>query len=372
MANRSVLILGGYGTFGRHVAEGLARSPDASLTIAGRSAAKGRELAESLGADFVQCDASDAASLERAVKDAWLVINAAGPFQEQDYSIPRSCLQAGCHYVDLADGRDYVAGITQLDQSAREQGVFVCAGASSTPAITAALVADLLPRLGPVRSIQIALSAGNKNQPGVSTISAILSYVGQPVQVWQGGRWQTIRGWTRGEYALFPPPVGRRRVQVCDVPDLALFPQHFGAQSVVFKAGVELTILNYAIGALGLLKRVVPAIDLPSLARPLIALSKLFKPFGSLRGGCGVWVSDVEGRERSAALIAHENGPRIPAAPAILVARKLLSGEITARGAFPCLGFVSLAEFAEHLAPFSIFVAQGEKGVWTALPSHTG
>jgi hypothetical protein len=302
--------------------------------------------------------------LSRAIRDTWLVVNAAGPFQAQDYSIPRACITAGCHYIDLSDARDYVAEVVQLDEAARSRNVFVCAGASTTPAITSALVTDLVPRLGPIRSIKIALSAGNKNEPGVSTISAILSYVGRPVQVWQDGCWRTMPGWSDGEFALFPAPVGRRRVQICDVPDLALFPQRFAAQSVMFKAGVELTVLNYALAALAALKRVVPAIDLPSLARPLITMSKLFKPFGSLRGGCAVWVTDVDGRQRSAALVARENGPRIPAAPAILVAKKLLAGEITARGAFPCLGFVSLTEFAEHLAPYSIFVARGENGRW--------
>lgn len=364
MTKRKVLILGGYGTFGRHVSEALAGHSDAEVVIAGRSAAKGRALAESLAAGFVLCDASDAASLKAAVRGVWLVINAAGPFQAQEYTIPEICIEAGCHYIDLADARDYVANTDRLDEAARSRGVFVCAGASTTPAITSALVADLLPQVGPIRSIKIALNAGNQNEPGLSTISAILSYVGRPLQVWQDGAWQSRIGWSAGEFALFPPPVGRRRVQICDVPDLALFPQHFRAETVMFKAGVELPILNYALAVVGLIKRAVPIIGLPSLARPLVSMSKLFKPFGSLRGGCAVWVTDTAGKQKSAALVAHKNGPRIPAAPAILLARKVLSGGIVARGAFPCMGFLSLADFAEYLAPYEIFVTHGENGTW--------
>jgi hypothetical protein len=225
-------------------------------------------------------------------------------------------------------------------------------------------VADLQSQLGPIRSIKIALNAGNKNEPGISTISAILSYVGRPVQVWQDGSWTTRSGWSAGEFVEFPAPVGRRRVQICDTPDLALFPQHFQAQTVMFKAGVELPILNYAMSALGLTKRALPLLDLPSLALPLVTMSKLFKPFGSLRGGCAVWVTDTAGRQRSAAVVAHQNGPRIPASPAILLARKLLAGGISDRGAFPCVGFITLAEFAEFLAPYDIFVAHGESGSW--------
>jgi hypothetical protein len=132
----------------------------------------------------------------------------------------------------------------------------------------------------------------------------------------------------------------------------------------MFKAGVELPILNYALSALALVKRALPIIDLPSLARPLVAMSKLFKPFGSLRGGCAVWATDTAGQQKSGGLVAHKNGPRIPASPAILLARKLLAGSIPDRGAFPCIGFISLAEFSEFLAPFEIFVAHGENGRW--------
>jgi hypothetical protein len=218
--------------------------------------------------------------------------------------------------------------------------------------------------LSSLRSIKIALSAGNKNAAGVSTIQAILSYVGAPVRVWQNGRWGTARGWTAGEFVDFPPPVGRRRVQLCDTPDLAIFPTLFGADSVVFKAGVELTILNYLIGAVGQLRRLRPSLNLPALAKPLVSMSKLFKPLGTLHGGCAVWVSDESGRQRATALVAHENGPRIPGSPAVLLARKLLAGEVDQRGAFLCTGFLTLDDFAEFLAPFRIVVVRGKDGAW--------
>jgi hypothetical protein len=43
-----------------------------------------------------------------------------------------AAIEQGCHYIDLGDGRDYVAGITELHESAKAQKVFVCVGASTT------------------------------------------------------------------------------------------------------------------------------------------------------------------------------------------------------------------------------------------------
>jgi hypothetical protein len=360
MTKRRVVILGGYGTFGRYIAEDLSTQPEAEVAVAGRNPDKGIPFANSLNIDFRRCDANSSSSLRDALEDAWLVINAAGPFQASNYTIPQICIDTGCHYIDMADGRDYVAEITQLDRAARARNVFVCAGASTTPAITSALVAALQPDLQAIRSIKVALNAGNKNPAGVSTIAAILDYLGLPIQVWQDGRWRTMRGWSAGEFVEFPSPVGRRRVQLCDVPDLALFPELFKADHVIFKAGVELTIFNYAIGVLANLRRFRPSLDLSALAGPLVAVSKLFKAFGTFHGGCAVWVTDAEGRQKSLALVAHENGPRIPGAPATLLARKLLTDRITRTGAFPCVGFLGLKDFADFLAPHNIFIESSE------------
>jgi saccharopine dehydrogenase-like NADP-dependent oxidoreductase len=363
MTDPKIIILGGYGTFGRLIAEQLAR-PGVQLVIAGRDAVKGPAFARSLNAGFVCCDATNAVSLRETIVGAHLVINASGPFQAKDYSIPQSCIGQGCHYIDLGDGREYVAGISQLDEQAKARGVFVCVGASTTPAITSAAVAELRPLVPKIRSIKVALNAGNRNPAGVSTIASILAYVGRPVRVWQDRQWREIPGWGLGEFINFPEPVGRRRVQLCDVPDLELFPRLFDADSVVFKAGIELTLFNYMIAAMGQLRKLRPSLNLPGLAKPLVTVSKLFKSLGTLHGSFGVWVTGDDGAERSLAFVAPQNGPRVPSSPAVLLSRKLLAGGITQRGAFPGVGFIGLAEFEEHLSQFGIRVVRGENGKW--------
>jgi hypothetical protein len=96
----------------------------------------------------------------------------------------------------------------------------------------------------------------------------------------------------------------------------------------------------------------------------MVTMSKLFKSFGTLHGSFGVWVTGDDGVERSLAIVAPQNGPRVPASPAVLLARKLLAGEISERGTFPCVGFVGLAEFVEHLSQFGIHVVRGQNGKW--------
>lgn len=353
--NKKVVVLGGYGSFGSLIADRLVNT-GTDVIIAGRNDRRGRAFATTIQARFVRCDASDEASLRETVTGAFLVVNATGPYSASDYSIPKICIEEKCNYIDLADGREYVKNFHTLDRLAKENSVFACTGASTTPAVTSALVDELLKEISKASEIKIAMSPGTKNPAGMATFESILSYVGKPIKIWKDGTWQEKRGWSDAEMVHFAKPIGRRRAQLCDIPDLDIFPQHYQANTVIFKAGVELTILNIALEILGGMRKLIPQIALPKLTKFLIFGSNFFKPFGTSAGGLQIWVTDSLGAQKSMAVVAPHNGPRIPSSPAVLMAKKLLNSEIPAYGAFPCMGFINLNELTEYLSPFGITI----------------
>jgi hypothetical protein len=355
-SNRKIVILGGYGTFGSLISDQLVNS--AHIIIAGHDRERGQKFADSIRANYVLCNAKDAGSLQKAVSGAYIIINALGPFLPKDYSIPQTCIEENCHYIDLADNREYVKEFQQLDKLAKERGIFSCTGASTTPAVTHALVSELSSQFSHIHSIKVYLSAGNKNKPGISTFESILSYVGAPIPVWNHGQWENFVGWSSTEYFDFPPPVGKRFVQLCNVPDLELFPKLFEADEVIFKAGVELPIFNLGLSVLAQVKRYIPQINLPVLAKSLVKVSRLFKNFGSFSGGTLVMLEDESGNKKSLAFVTSHNGPRIPTSPPVILARKILRDGPPAYGAFPCVGFIGLGEFRNYLEPFGIQLTQ--------------
>ena len=265
---RIISIPGGYGIFGGRIAEALARDPRCRVRVVGRNATIGGNLAHRIGAEFRAADCSDRESLRRAIDGSFLVIHAAGPFQGADYGVAELCLDIGRHYLDLADARDFVAGIGRLDDEARRRGLMVASGVSSTPAITSAMIRTLEPEFGRIDRIQTALSPGNQNPRGASTIAAVLSYLGRKIRVWQDGRWVERPGWGDVKRLAFPPPVGRRRVHNCEVPELELFPSVFHAETVRFSAGLELDLLNLL--ALPLCSSVPMVRSRPDASRPMV------------------------------------------------------------------------------------------------------
>src|SRR5262245_56355194 len=124
-----VLLLGAYGFFGSRIAAGLACNPRVQLVLAGRDEKKATELAYQLGLTAANARVLDATDGRLAILlkklDIQVLINTAGPFQEQSYGVAQAAIAAGCHYLDLADGRAFVSGITRLDAAARAAGVSV-------------------------------------------------------------------------------------------------------------------------------------------------------------------------------------------------------------------------------------------------------
>lgn len=352
-----VLILGAGGIFGQRVARELSRDPDFFVIAGGRrEPPPANEWQASVAIDSRALDF--AAQLRAQAVD--LLIHCAGPFQGADYAVARAAIACGVHYVDLADGRDFVCGIDTLDQLARERGVLVTSGASSVPALNAAAVDALTLGWREIHTISTGITPGNQTPRGLATVRSILSYVGKPHKIWHEGRWQVRYGWGDGVRERYAEPIGERHLANCDVPDLELFPERYpSVSSVRFRAGLELKVLHHGLALLGTLVRIGWAPDMQRFAAPLKSMSELLLPFGSNLGAMNVTVTglNAQGIAQTRRLeidALNGDGPQIPATAAVVLARKLKNGELSQRGALPCMGLLTLAEYLEALADYAI------------------
>jgi hypothetical protein len=371
---KTVCVLGGYGIFGSRIARALSETPGLAVRVAGRDRERGESFARSIGARFHHVSAERAASLAECLEACDLVIDAAGPFQERDYAVARECIGRGAHYLDLADAREFVCGIEALDAEARARGVFVGSGASSVPAITWALVAELAAEFASIEGIEIALSPGNQNPRGAATIRAILGQLGRPMRVWIDGAWRVLHGWGGARLREFPPDVGLRRIFDCEVPDLDLFPAAWRARTVRFGAGLEFEPFNRMLALLARMRRMHLLPPLERLAPLALRVSLRFFGRGSKNGSLAVWMTGrgTDGAElaRAIALVTADDGPATPSAAAILLARKLLLGAGIAPGARSCAGTLTLDEIHAHLAPLGIWCARtDQRGAWSEPPT---
>jgi len=357
---REVLVLGGYGGFGGRVALLLAQAGFA-VAVAGRSLAKAQAFSArhpGLALRPLALAREDGLGGETP----WLVVDAAGPFQGMDYRLPEACIAAGAHYLDLADGRDFVCGIAALDAAARAAGVVVLSGASSLPALSAAVCDRLAEGLDRVSAIDAALSASNRAAGGRSVTRAILSYAGRPVRLWRGQAWRRGFGWQEMERIAFRVPGAtglRRRVAICDVPDLSLFPARYtGCPAVRFRAGAELGVEMVGLWLLSWLVRWNWLESLRPLTGLLVRAQRLLGGIGGSRSAMRVVLKGWHGESairRTWTLLAEQgDGPWIPALAVPLLAAKL---DALPPGARSAAGSLTLDAFERAFAPFAIAAA---------------
>ena len=360
-----VLVIGGYGFFGSRLVERLARQPGLAITVAGRSMPSGQALVERLRPQaqatlhpaVLDIHASGfARDLQRLGPQA--VVHTSGPFQGQDYRVAMACIACGAHYIDLADGRDFVAGITALDAPARQARLAVISGASSVPALSSAAVDHLAGGFGTLRAIDIGISPGNRTERGLSTVRAILGYCGQPLPG-DGRRFGWVGTWRQ----CYPAPVGTRLLSPCDVPDLTLLPPRYaGYPAVRFGAGLELRWLHRGMNALALLVRWGWIADLSAHAGTLKRMADWFRHRGSDAGAMHVAVTGTPRAGGPATrgwqlLATGGDGPYVPTLAAAALVRQLCSGRLAFTGAAPCVGLLTLDDFVQECTGLQITMA---------------
>lgn len=365
----TVLLLGAYGLFGSRIAGRLAREDGWRLLLAGRDAKRAADAAAQLRDDHrtraalhglaVDAQAPEFGRVLQQLRPD-LVINCAGPFQGQDYAVARRCLEAGAHYVDLADGRDYVSGFgAALDVLARQYGRLAVTGASSVPGLSAAVVDAHRGAFARLDAIDIGISPGNRTERGLATVAAILSYVGKPLPWRRNDATQPVFGWQNLQRRRYDYPVGVRWLAACDVPDLDLFPARYGLKALSFRAGLELRCLHFGLWLLSWFVRAGLLRNLPSHAAALKRASEWFLRAGSDAGAMHVALSgtDPSGNPHCVywEIIATDgDGPQIPATAAVVIAGKLARGEMDTRGAVSCLDLFTLEECLVSLAGYAI------------------
>ncbi|MDO9369424.1 MAG: saccharopine dehydrogenase NADP-binding domain-containing protein [Sphingopyxis sp.] len=358
MAELRVLLIGATGVFGSRLAERAMHESGIALTLAARDRAKLDALAARLGGLAVRgLDREHVTSADLAGFD--IVVDAAGPFQSSAPTVIDAAIAARVHYIDLADGREFVAAIGDHDAAAKAAGISVTCGASSIPALSHAVIDDLTAGWTGIDSIRIGIFPGNRAPRGLAVVQAILSYVGHPVRVWRGGRWTDVPGW--GMTRRWPVPgIGRRWASVCDTPEQDLLVAHYAPQdSAEFFAGMELSLLHLGLALLALPVRWGWVSSLRPASPPLLAAAKLLLPFGSDVGAMDVIVTGSDGAGRPAraqwTLRADGNrGPYVPVLATLAMLRRFRGGRAPEPGARVCAGMLTLAESEGDFAALGI------------------
>jgi hypothetical protein len=384
MKDCKILMLGGYGTFGGRLAQLIGAAPGIRLIIAGRSRAQAEFFCARLPAGYghsaaiIDRDGDLPAQIAPLAPD--ILVDATGPFQaygDAPYRVVEAALALGIHYLDLADGADFVAGIRQFDAAARQRGLFILSGVSSFPVLTAAVVRHLTHDIAQLDSVRGGIAPSPYAGVGLNVIRAIASYAGQKVRLTRDGKNVEGRGLIESmRYTIAPPgrvPLREIRFSLVDVPDLRAIPDLWpGVREVWMGAGPVPAILHRGLSWLAELVRLGVLPSLSPLARLFhFAMNRL--RWGEHRGGMFVEIAgcraDGSRVTRAWHLLAEgDDGPFIPSMAAEALIRKFQAGQAPPSGARAATTDLELADYRGLFARRTIYEGVRETAVDDAHP----
>jgi hypothetical protein len=358
----SVLIIGGYGTFGRRIVALLEHRPGLTLLVGGRSPAKARafcagRVAAKATLVPVAFDRNGDLGALLGMLGPNLVIDASGPFQsygKAPYRVIEACLVRGIAYLDLADSAEFVAGVAAYDAAAKAKGVYVLSGVSSFPVLTAAAVRRLAEGMAHVDEIHAGVAPSPYAGVGENVVRAIAAQAGKPAPMRRDGQPATGHPITETLRATIAPPGGlplqNRLFSLVNVPDLLALAEPWpDVRTIWVGAGPAPELLHRVLIGLATLVRwrVLPTL------RPLASLMHLCTRklrWGERRGGMFV---AVEGRTEAGAPVHRswhmtadgDDGPYVPAMAAAALVAQAQDGRPPAPGARPCLSDLELSDY---------------------------
>src|SRR4051794_20585666 len=231
-------------TPGEHMTILIVGTGASAVSLAGRLAAGGlstrvagrnpQALARFAG-DTVRIDLAQPRELDRALSQAAVVINCAGPFAHTYEAVMTAALRTRTPYIDLANEVDVVAGVLDRDGEARDRGVALVTGAGYGVAAAECLALHLAAELPDVAQIEIAAApAVAATSAGVQrTVAEALAGGGRLIR---DGRLQPVPLGSVSRTVVFP--AGPRTVNAVPTGDLVAVQHATGAESVtVYHAG---------------------------------------------------------------------------------------------------------------------------------------
>ena len=302
----------------------------------------------------------------------WLVIDASGPFQFAGYDVPKAALEAGAHFLDLADAQDYLTGFDRsLEELARSKGLVALAGASTTPALTTAVVDHLTQDWRRIDAIDIAIVPGGSNTVGPAIAAAVLAQAGVEIATFRHGRNTKVHGWIKGR-RMVVPRLGTFRVTPAETVDPLILPGRYRLTSrMSFNAGMVSRLEQRGFEALAWLRRLGLRKNSGWLVPALVVGRKYTRLFCNERGGMVVRVRGIDRSqhwtEATWSLVAENgDGPHVPILPIVAAVRMLLGNGFPA-GARMIQGEIPLTVLEREFQPLNISTQQDVVHVETGV-----
>jgi saccharopine dehydrogenase-like NADP-dependent oxidoreductase len=348
LEDNDLLITRGYGTVGRRGAADLAADYPGRLVVAGRSAAKARQLAAEIGygARGRRIDVGDPASVEAALEGVGVVMSC---IDQPEPHLLRAAIARDLAYTDITPHLMTRRPTEAMKAEAARTGARIVLGAGLAPGIFSLLARMGADHVGAVEGVEsnVLLSAGDTYER--ASRDYIMEEIALAYAVRIEGREVPMRPFSGSARVDFPPPLGERTAYPFPFSD-QVFPETLGARTAITRLVLDPPWLGTLLSVLVRLRVTAgPRRRGSSQERVQRLIARLQRRYKG-RDWYGV-VLDVRGaRGRVRASLADRGQASGTAIGAAAVVRALAEGEVEQPGIWLPEQVVRPGPFFERLA----------------------
>ena len=232
---RTLFLLGGYGSAGLAIAQLLLTETSVRLIVAGRDGDRARQAADRLNVEHpgsrvagTRVDAAgDPPALEAAFRRCDLVVVCA-PLTHNGSRVLEASLAAGVDYVSLNLDSTGSAVTERLARRVEQAGLRFITDAGLVPGVPAALARWAASRFERVDEVTVGLLVREKDLSYGSAIDAMTA-LGTPATVYDEGSWSPAP-LTTTKKIDFGPPFGSCRCGPFALPEMRSVPERLGVE----------------------------------------------------------------------------------------------------------------------------------------------
>lgn len=343
-----IVLVGGTGRVGSSTASNLLRTiPEAEIVLGSRT----RDTFENAllrrpelsSTKHIQLEIDDQQSIERAIRDADLVVHTAGPFQRKmSCSVLDAAITCKVPYLDVCDDTLYSRDARSRMEKAKTAGVPAITTGGIYPGVSNVMAAYMLetaadspqeesaamPPSKPDRILYSYFTAGTGGA-GPTILETTFLLAGEPVVAFKEGVPVTLEPVSNRRVVDFGRAVGKRGVYLYSLPEVASGREVFNVPSISARFGTAPEPWNWGMVVLA---RLVPRSTLQNRAI-VSAIAKVLDPFIRLVDGIvGEQVAmlvEVEFSDKkiAAGLFVHDKLSESVGASTAAFAYCLLAGE---------------------------------------------
>ncbi len=307
-----VLVLGASGVIGQLIVEILQHDhPDIEVISGSRHARPGLALKHRY---FNLLEPNSFAS---ALEDIDVLIHAAGPFDHDPAPLIEACLDTATHYIDIAEDLHFIERVQLAAQARPNAHTCIVPGCSTVPGLVSVL-SQTCRDLNGLSSIDVYLNLGSQNPVGIGLITGLLTPLGRTLndgqKCFRTLRYRTHDDGIKRNYGAYPIPFR---------DGIRLGTQRY---PVRFFVGFDRHYINFGLWGASFIVPLLSKQNLSRLSRLLLPIAGYCRRFGGEEGHLVLEARDAVGARMAVLeVIACRDGLKLPAAPAVWAAARLIS-----------------------------------------------